>query len=104
MILQYRRHPGLISQICSTIVKLSKFAKNLLTVLISDMSQKEFLAFSFEILCIAEESNQLKQFYSLLKFDELLALTLESLMDINNFQIALLILIKFIETNPKIVF
>ena len=96
MVLQYRRHPALIDQISNAIVKLSKYAKNLLPALISDMNQKEFLTFSFEILCIAYESNQLKQFYSLLKFDELLALTLESLMDNNNFQIALLILTKFI--------
>lgn len=53
MILQYRRHPGLIDNICSAIIKLSKYAKNLLTILITDMNQKEFLTFCFEILNIA---------------------------------------------------
>ena len=53
MILQYRRHPGLIDHICISIIKLSKYSKNLLTVLIADMNQKEFLTFCFEILTIA---------------------------------------------------
>ena len=52
-VLQYRRHPGLIDQICKAIVKISKYAKTLLTILISDMNHKEFLTFSFQLLCIA---------------------------------------------------
>jgi hypothetical protein len=40
LVLQYRRHPGLINQICISIIKLSKYAKTLLVILTSDMNQK----------------------------------------------------------------
>lgn len=53
MVLQNRRHPALIDLTCNAIIKLSKYAKTLLSVLTLEMTQKEFLVFSYEILSIA---------------------------------------------------
>ncbi len=67
------------------------------------MNQKELLQFCYEILCIAEESNQLKNFYSLSKIEEIVTLSIDSLCDSLLFSTSLLLLIKLIETNVEIV-
>jgi hypothetical protein len=94
MVLQNRRHPTLINLICNAIIKLSKYAKTLLSVLTLEMTQKEFLVFSYEILSIATESDQVEYFYSLAKVDELFQLAIDSLKNSDSFQIALLIVLK----------
>jgi len=55
LILQYRRHNNLLSIVSKSVLSLTKYNKNLLSVIISNTTQKEALIFYLEFVNLAED-------------------------------------------------
>lgn len=78
-----------------TIVRLSKYNKGLITVLINNMNSKELLNVIYEVMNIAEGEGMLtnKALYAG-KMDQVLAIAVQAIADSTTYSIAMLVIIK----------